>query len=124
MDQQCAYCERKNESGITLLFGSKSDDPGEWVLWEGTGKSSCPDPECNAKGERDSKRTIENHTKLFSIKMIPPSGREEAVPANLPSFTALTNGLSWGKTSVGSEISTRAPARTSSFQMLRFPSSM
>ena len=52
----CDYCGAE-KSEVSFMIGA-SLDATDWVLWEGTGKYSCPD--CYDRGKAESKSVIQS----------------------------------------------------------------
>lgn len=52
----CDYCGTKRDEMMFVIGASKEKD---WVMWEGTGKVSCPD--CWDKGRQDSINAVDRH---------------------------------------------------------------
>jgi hypothetical protein len=52
----CTYCGKQREQFVLAIGASLTKD---WVIWEGTGKVSCPD--CWEQAKEESANAIEMH---------------------------------------------------------------
>lgn len=60
MNMKCDYCGKTKEK-MSFYIGASLGNDNEWTMWEGTGKMSCGDPKCHAKGKAESKQAVDRH---------------------------------------------------------------
>ena len=57
----CDYCGKEKEE-MSFVIGASIEK--DWVMWEGTGKVSCP--ECWDKGKADSIKAMKKHFERYN----------------------------------------------------------